>query len=292
MGAIKNLRRRLKLNRSSLLSLLPLHLQYVLRYKSAHKQFCLLLKPKTFNQKLFYKMIYDRQPLLVTFADKLRAREYVRRKVGDDILVNLLLETDRAENIRFDQLPEKFVVKANHGSGYVRIVNQLHDKEFDLRQTCQKWLSQTYSDWNCEWFYKPISPRILIETFLDTGNGDVPSDYKFFVFNGKAFMIQVDTQRFTDHRRDLFSRNWERFDVRYVHPNAERKIPKPAPLAKMLEIAECLGSEVDFVRVDLYEVGGRIFFGELTNIPEGGGGKFTPVEFDAKLGSQWQIAGY
>lgn len=281
--------RRLGLKRSTLL---PLHLQYALRYMSAHDEFCLLLKPKTFSQKLFYKMIYDRRPLLVTFADKLQAREYVRRKIGDDILTELFLTTDRPEEIKFEELPQRFVVKANHGSGYVRIVDQLRDQESDVRQTCQKWLSQKYSDWNWEWFYKPISPRVLVERMLESGGGGAPCDYKFFVFNGKAFMIQVDSDRFSEHRRDLFSRDWKRFRVRYKCPYMKGNIPRPAYLPKMLEIAECLGAEVDFVRVDLYEVGGRIFFGELTNVPTGGWGKFDPREFDAILGSQWQIVGY
>ncbi|MGH8023946.1 MAG: ATP-grasp fold amidoligase family protein [Limisphaerales bacterium] len=292
MGAIKNLRRRLKLNRGSLLSLLPLHLQYVLHYKTAHKHYCALLSPRTFNQKLFYKMIYDRRPLLATFADKLQAREYVRRRIGDEILVKMLLETDRPEEIQFNQLPEKFVAKANHGSGYVRIVNQRYDDESDVRRTCGEWLSRTYSDANHEWFYEGISPRIIIETFLDGGDGEPPSDYKFYVFNGKTFMIQVDSERFVEHRRDLFSRDWERLDVRYVYPAADCPILKPDCLPKMLEIAERLGSEVDFVRVDLYHVGDRIFFGELTNTPEGGGGKFEPPAFDAVLGRQWRIVGY
>lgn len=283
MSAVKKLMRRL----------LPLHLQYARFYMSVHEEFCLLLKPRTFNQKLFYKMLYDRRPLLVTFADKLLARDYVRQKIGDDILIELLLATDRPEEIEFAQLPEKFVVKANHGSGWVRIVNQLHDKESDVRQTCQEWLAQTYSDSNWEWFYKSISPRILIERMLDAGDGEVPLDYKFFVFNGKAFMIQVDSGRFSEHRRSLFSRDWEPFNVSFSrYPMASVDVPRPACLPRMLEIAERLGSEVDFVRVDLYEVGGRIFFGELTNTPAGGLGKFDPREFDATLGSQWRIAGY
>lgn len=293
MGTIKNLRRKLKLNRGSLQSLLPLHLQCVLRYKSAHKDFNLLLKPQTFNQKLFYKMIYDRRPLLVTFADKLRAREYVRQKINGDILIDLLLSTDQPENIALDQLPEQFVMKSNHASGHVRIVKKkTQEDESHLRQICRKWLSENYAESTGEWVYKSIPPRIMIESFLDAGQGEVPNDYKFFVFNGKVFMIQVDSARFTDHRRDLFSPNWQRFDVRYAYPGANALIPKPACLEEMINIAERLGAEVDFVRVDLYEVGGRVFFGELTNFPENGGGQFEPVNFDTLLGAQWQMAVY
>ena len=293
MGAIKKLRRKLKLNRSSLLSLLPLHLQYAFHYNSRYGDFCLLIKPKTFNQKLFYKLIYDRRPLLVTFADKLQAREYVRRKIGSDILVNLFAQADRPEDLKLEELPQQFVLKANHGSGYVRIVkNKLLEDESELRRTCREWLSENYGELSGEWVYKSIPPKIMVESFLDGGNGESPDDYKFFVFNGKVFMIEVDMDRFTGHRRDLFTPDWKRLDVRSRVPNANRPVPKPACLERMLQIAERLGAETDFVRVDLYEVDGRIYFGELTNFPANGLTRFEPKEFDATLGAQWRIAGY
>jgi hypothetical protein len=292
MGAFRNIRRKLKLNRSSLVNLLPRHLQYVLRYKSAHREFS-LLKPKTFNQKLHYKMVYDRRPLLARFADKLQAREYVRQKVGAEVLVDLLATTDRPEEIKFEELPPRFVLKANHGSGFIRIVKNIHlEDQSELRRTCRKWLSQNYGEATGEWVYNSGWPTIMIERFLDSGNGETPHDYKFFVFNGKVFMIQVDSGRFTNHRRDLFTPDWRRLDVLYLYPRADRPVPKPACLEKMMEIAECLGTETDFVRVDLYEVDGRIFFGELTNFPENGGGRFEPRGFDALLGAQWRIDGY
>jgi hypothetical protein len=293
MSALKQFRRKLGLNRSSLLARLPLHWQYVLRYYSRHKDFNLLLKPKTFNQKLFYKMFYDRRPLLVTFADKLAAREYVRQKIGAEILVNLLAVTDKPEEIRFDLLPERFVMKANHGSGFVRIVkNKQLEDEGELRRVCQKWLSTSYGASNGEWAYEGIPPKIMIESFLDSGHGEAAYDYKFFVFNGKAFVIQVDMDRFIGHQRDLFTREWKRLDVRYDLPNSTRPVLKPACLDQMIKIAERLGEETDFVRVDLYEVGNRIFFGELTNFPLNGSHQFEPKEFDAVLGAQWRIEGY
>ena len=137
----------MSLPRKALLSLLPsswkLHWKYVKRYQSQHNEFCLLLKPKTFNQKIFYKLTYDRRPLLVIFADKLQAREYVREKISGQVLVNLLAVADRPEEIRFEQLPQCFVLKANHGSGYVRIVkDKFNENESDLRQTCKQWLSK------------------------------------------------------------------------------------------------------------------------------------------------------
>jgi hypothetical protein len=293
LSTIKKFKRKLKPGRAWLLSLLPLHLQYIWRYTSKRKEICLLLKPKTFNQKVYYKMMYDRRPLLAIFADKLLAREYVREKVGGDILVNLFAVTDHPEEIKFDQLPQQFVLKANHGCRYVRIVkDKSREDESALRQICQEWLSQNYGELSGEWVYKNIPPKIMVESLLDAGTGEAPNDYKFFVFNGKVFMILVDVGRDTDHRRDMFSVDWKRLDVRILYPNASKPVPKPACLERMLAIAECLGAETDFVRVDLYEINGRIYFGELTNFPGGGNRRFEPVEFDALLGAQWRIDGY
>ena len=253
----------------------------------------MLLTPKTFNQKLHYKIVFDRRPLLVTFADKLLAREYVRQKIGGDILVELLLTTDRPEEIKFDQLPQKFVVKANHGSGYVRIVkDKTMEDESDLRCACRGWLLQNYGDMAGEWVYQSIAPKIMVESFLEAGNGEVANDYKFFVFNGRVFMVQVDLDRFHEHRNAVFTPDWKRIQVSYLCPTADHPVARPACLEKMLRIAECLGAETDFVRVDLYEVDGRVYFGELTNFPWGGGMEFEPREFDAVLGARWQITGY
>jgi len=297
MGGFKNIRRQYGLNRSALLSLLPapwrLHLEYIQRYRHAHGQRCLLLRPKTFTQKVFYKMLYDRRPLLAVFADKLQAREYVRRRVGPEILVDLLAVTNRPENLRFDQLPAQFVLKTNHGSGYVRIVeNQALEDQSELRRLCQEWLSINYGELTGEWVYKDIHPQIMVEKFLGTPGGRPLVDYKFYVINGRAFMVQTDVNRFTDHRLDFFSTDWKRFDVRYAYPNAIQPPVKPRCLDQMLAIAEHLGAETDFVRVDLYEIDGRVFFGELTNFPGNGAERFEPVEFDSFLGTQWRISGY
>lgn len=293
MGALKKLRRRLKLNRGALASWLPFHLQQVLRYQSCHGEFCLLFRPKTFNQKQFYKQIYDRRPLLVTFADKLLVREYVREKVGGEILINLLAVAARPEAINFDGLPRQFVLKANHGSGYVRIVkDRLTENEAALRRICDGWLSENYGEKTREWVYKNIPPKIMVEEFLDDGSGTEPKDYKFYVFNGKVFMIQVDTNRFMDHRLDMFSTDWRRFEAGYHYPRSSAPPPPPAALPEMIRIAERLADGIDFIRVDLYAVAGRIYFGEMTNFPGNGSANFTPREFDAMLGAQWRIEGY
>ncbi len=264
-----------------------------MRCDARQRNLGMMLQPKTFNQKLAYKIVFDHRPLLVTFADKMLAREYVRQKVGEDILVELHAVATRPEDIQFDKLPQRFVLKTNHGSGYVRIVkDKSKEDESSLRRICRGWISENYGELTGEWVYKSIKPTIMVERFLEAGNGDVASDYKFFVFNGKVFMIQVDVDRFIGHRNAVFTPDWERVPVRYLCPPAEGPVPRPATLEKMLKISELLGAETDFVRVDLYEVDGKVYFGELTNFPWGGGMQFEPPEFDAALGAQWKITGY
>jgi hypothetical protein len=245
MGALKTFRRKHKLNRRAItawfwsLILFPVplkwkrHWQQVRRYRSFHDDSCRLLKPKTFNQKLYYKMLYDRRPLLAIFADKLAAREYVRQKVGGDILIPLLATDDRPEEIPFEQLPLRFVLKTNHGSGYVRIVkNKSREDVNELRAVCREWLAKNYGKISGEWVYQNVPPKIMIETFLSTAGGEVASDYKFFVGNGKVFMIQLDLDRYIGHRRNIYTPDWKKFDVRYRVPNINEAVPRPANLDK------------------------------------------------------------
>jgi len=161
-----------------------------------------------------------------------------------------------------------------------------------LRRLCQEWLAVNYGKLTGEWVYEDIHPQIMVERLLVCADGRLPGDYKFFVFNGKVFMIQLDVDQFTDQRRDFFSADWKRFDVRCLYPNADQPMPRPASLDRMLAIAERLGSETDFVRVDLYDVDGRIFFGELTNFPGRGCREYDPKSFDTTLGKPWRITGY
>ena len=114
-------------------------------------------------------------------------------------------------------------------------------------------------------------------------------DFKFFVFGGQPLLVQVDVDRYSDHRRNLYDPSWRFFDVVYSYPNSEREIRPPAQLGTMLKIAETLGSDFDFVRVDLYEVSGQVKFGEMTSYPEGGMARFDPESFDAYLGGLWRL---
>lgn len=263
-------------------------------------------EPITFNEKVRYKILADRRPLLTTFADKLAAREYVESNVGASVLSELYAVTSAPETLVGAELPREFVVKPTHLSGACVLVADFAPPQQELpskdgwvqamvrperlswdRLTglCQDWISRPYL-WN-EWAYRNVPRRILVEELLDDAGG-VPSDYKLFVFHGRVRMIQVDLDRFEAHTRNLYTPDWERLDVEYGCPGG-MDVERPCRLPEMLDIAERLGADTDFVRVDLYCLGRRVVFGELTNYPLAGSGEFRPPEFDRRLGEWWTL---
>ena len=263
--------------------------------------------PTTFNEKVRYRMATDRRPILQTFADKLAVREYVADKVGDHLLTTLHLATDDPAALLPSALPRQFALKASHASGGVILVGDhvaptrrlpeprddwdrwmVHPDSLDwdlMRAHCRCWLARRYKPYK-QWASRSIPARILVEELLLV-DGSVPADVKFFVFGGRAGLILVDQDGFGDHKRNLYTPSWEPFnDVRYGYPLGPA-VPRPGKLEEMVAVAERLAQEVDFVRVDLYELGDRVVFGELTIYPMDGVGPFEPAEFDAKLGALW-----
>lgn len=259
-------------------------------HRNTHGKFPNLINPVTFSDKVLHRRLFDRRPVLTQLADKAAVRFYVEARLGPDILPKLYWLTTRPDEIRFDQLPDKFVVKPTHGSGWGQIVtdNSALDRRA-LIETCCDWLRRSYYEEMLEWAYKDIEPRILIEEFIDDGSGTAPNDYKLFVFGGSVQMIQVDTGRFMDHRRRLYTPTWRKLDALLQYDDVVGDVPRPVHLAEMITAAEKLGSGLDFIRADFYDTGTRIYFGELTNYPGGGREHFRPKEFDRVLGEHWKV---
>jgi TupA-like ATPgrasp len=267
---------------------LPDWLFIIRKFKDVHGRFPNVLWPTTFNERVTRKMIFDRRPILTAFADKLRVRDYVAATIGPDYLPEIYYITEDPSDIPFQSLPEQFVIKANHGSGWNIIVKnraQIHEEE--IIRTTKNWLAQNYYYEDREWCYKNIKPKIFIERFLETPDQDVPEDYKLFTFNGRVEFIQVDMDRFTGHKRNVYDRAWRRLDIRFGYPNIEREIPSPKALEEMIGCAERLGAGLDFIRADFYYVDSRLIFGEITNFPEAGHGQFSPADADRVFGNKW-----
>jgi hypothetical protein len=244
-----------------------------------------LRSPRTFNDKIQWMKINIRTDLMTLTADKFLVRDYVSRKVGSRYLNELYWVGADVAAIPFDVLPPAFVIKTNHASQTTVVV---HDKEDIDRPQLQRqlatWLKYNYYLSGRQWAYKNIDRRIVVEKLLLDQRGEVPTDYKFFCFNGEAKFVQVDMERFADHRRDFYDLAWKRLPFRLIYNRAGAEISKPKNLRVMREVAESLAEGFPFVRVDLYDLGDEVVFGEITHYPESGYGKFVPSEYGALIG--------
>lgn len=263
---------------------LPDKLAILYHFVSRHGYAPSLRNPKTFNEWLNRKILFDRNPLLTLTTDKLAVRDYVRQRCGESILIPLLDAVDSVEALDFDRLPDKFVLKPTHASGLVEIVKDraLIDKN-ELLIRLNAWLKLDFYAAHREWQYKNVPRRIIVEEALLDVNDQPPHNCKFYVFHGAVQMIHVDVGRFSTHLRSLFDRNWNLLNVTYRYPCAGDQ-PKPLKLDEMIAIAEALGRDFEFARIDLYAHDGRIYFGEITLTPGAGLETFNPQEFDRALG--------
>jgi hypothetical protein len=157
-----------------------------------------------------------------------------------------------------------------------------------IRRLVEGWLQQDYGVEQMEWWYSLITPRLLAEELLSDVNGRVPRDYKFFVIHGEVQMIQVDVDRFLDHKRALYKGDWTYIDCGYHYPQAAAE-PRPRRLDEMIEVAKCLGRDFDFARVDLFELPERIVFGEITHCPGSGCERFSSPDVDSWLSEAWTL---
>ncbi|HLJ59911.1 MAG TPA: ATP-grasp fold amidoligase family protein [bacterium] len=247
-----------------------------------------LISPKTFSEKVLYRLIFDRRPLLITLQDKYAVRDYVRDRIGEHMLPRLYWVTKTPADIPFDDLPDKFVVKATHGSGWVHLVpDKARLDRRDLLDRCTCWLRWNYYNYAREWAYKHIEPRIIVEEFISDGRGPAPVDYKFYVFGGKVHLIYAIIGRFIDVRNNGYTRSWDRIEMKTRGKSIDQPMPRPPHLDEMLEYAERLGDGLDFLRVDLYDAG-KVYFGEMTLYPSAGGEFFDP-KWNRYFGELWNL---
>jgi len=248
-----------------------------------------LRRPITFNEKFHWKKLNARRAVVARTSDKFAVRQYVRAKGLGDILIPLLWQGIDLGAIAFERFPPSFVVKPAHLSGAVVIVR---DKTAaDLRAIvaqAEAWIAATYASSYLEWAYTQAEPRILIEEFKQSGDGLVPCDYKFLCFHGEPQLWQVDRQRFTDYRRNIYKLDWHMLPAKYNYKYGT-DVPRPATLQRMIDICRTPSKEYDFIRVDLYSSCNQVFFGELTHYPEAGFGKFDPPLFDLEMGRYWSV---
>lgn len=249
-----------------------------------------LKNPKTFQEKIQWLKLNDRNPYYTDLVDKYAVKKIVADSIGKEYVIPNLGVWNNFEEIDFKSLPEKFVLKTTHGGGSLGVVICNDKQSFDYtaaKKKLQKSLNQSIYKYMREWPYKNVPRRIIAETFIDIPLKNDLTDYKIFCFNGKPQYIQVIQDRNSEETIDFFDTNWKHQPFVGLTNNCRnaKTIPEmPKNLRKMLEIAEQLAKNTKFVRVDLYNIEGKIYFGELTFYPASGFGKITPSTWDRTLG--------
>ncbi len=247
-----------------------------------------LKDPKTFSEKLQWLKLYDRKPIYTTMVDKCEAKKYVAEKIGEEYIIPTLGVWDKFDDIDFDTLPNQFVLKCTHDSGGLVICRDKKDlNKATAKEKINRSLKRNYYHNSREWPYKNVKPRIIAEKYMEMGNDRDLIDYKFYCFNGEPKFLYI-SHGLSNHataRISYVSFDWKKQPFkRNDFANFEELPPKPINFDKMIELSRKLSVDVPFLRVDFYEINGKIYFGELTFFPGSGLTKFDPPEWDRKLG--------
>lgn len=260
-------------------------------YKKNFNRTLNLDNPQDFNEKLMWLKLnfYRNNPLVTQCADKYKAREYVKQCGYEEILNDLIGVWDSVDQINWDELPDKFVIKCNHGAGYNIICDDKKKLDIDNAKTkLKKWMREDFWKKSAEINYKEISKKIICEKYISNGQGLFPIDYKIYCFNGEPLYIGCFIERDKETlevKRGYFNFDWEPQDFlidKFKYHN--NKFPKPKNLEKMYTIAKDLCRPFPFVRVDFYECGDKIIFGELTFTPSACLATYFNEETQKKLG--------
>ena len=255
-----------------------------------------LKHPVTFNEKLQWLKLYNHKPEYTMMVDKVKAKEYVANIIGEEHIIPTLGLWDDPDDIDFDALPDKFVLKCNHNSGTGMCICRDKSK-LDIPKVkagLRKGLKENYfMKWR-EWPYKNVSRKILAEKFMeDMGGQNELRDYKFFCFNGESKYCQVISDRNTDEKIDFYDMEWNRLlglvGLNDSLHNSEKEIPRPVCFGQMKQLVAKLASGIPFSRIDFYEINGKPYFGEITFFPAAALGSFKPKEWNTKMGNMIQL---
>lgn len=247
-----------------------------------------IVSPQTYNEKLQWLKLYNRKPEYSKMVDKYEAKKYVGDIIGEEHIIPTIGLYNSVEEIPWDSLPNQFVLKCTHDSGGIVICKDkscLNIKQ--AKEKLAKGLSKTYFYQNREWPYKNVKPRIICEEYMVDESGYELKDYKWFCFDGEVKALFIATDRGNpneDTKFDFYDSEYNHLPFTNGHPNATREIKKPVGFDKMKEIASKLSKDIPHVRVDLYDINGKIYFGEMTFFHWSGMVPFDPEEWDYKFG--------
>lgn len=274
--------------------LLPdrIYLQIVFRLEMGYKLD--LDNPQTFSEKLQWLKLYNRKPEYTTMVDKAAVKEYVAKIIGKEHIIPTLGVWDRFEDIDFDSLPNQFVLKTTHGGGNTGVVICKDKSSFDmasakakLNKSLRSCIYRRYK----EWPYKDVKHKIIAEEYITDSNGEL-NDYKFSTYNGEATDVMICLERNSgDTKFYFFDSNWNllRYNKRGKSAPSDFTVPRPQNMDKMFDIAAALSTNIPYLRVDLYNVDGKIYFGELTFFPQSGFDRNLLKETEILFGSRIKL---
>ncbi len=263
------------------------YLRFMWRLKTGKK--LNLDTPQTYNEKLQWLKLYDRKPIYTNIVDKILVKEWVKDTLKDNsYIIPTFAVWDNVDDINLKDLPDRFVLKTNNGSSSAGVIICKNRNKFDINEAKRKLSkSQNNSVWKDmrEWPYKDIKPKVFAEQYLEDASGEL-TDYKFFCFDGMVKALFIGTERFSKEVKfDFFDADFNHLDLYQIHPMSGKQIPKPDCFDEMKALAAKLSKGFPHVRVDLYNVNGRIYFGELTFFHHGGFAPFHPEKWDYEFGS-------
>lgn len=273
------------------ITILPDKLALQIPYYYHHRCFINWKHPRSFSEKLQWLKVYDRNPMYTDLVDKIKVKPIVAGKIGSEFVIPTLKIWDSAADICFDELPNQFVLKTNHAGGSSGVI-VCSDKAKLNKDICIKALEQSLSSdtyyYGREWPYKNIQRKVFAEVFLSDEKNEDLTDYKFFCFNGEPKFCQVIRDRHKKETIDFYDMDWNHQEFVGLNPvarNGLTPVARPENLEVMKEIASKLSVDFKFARIDLYEVNGRCYFGEITLYPASGFGKFSPDAWNIEIGN-------
>lgn len=245
-----------------------------------------LKNPRTFNEKLNWMKIYYHDPIYTKLVDKYEVKKLVADLIGEEYVIPTLGVWDSVDDIDFDRLPQQFVLKCTHDSGGLVVCKD--KSKLDIKAAKEKLaaaMKRNYYTVSREWGYKNVQPRIIAEKFMEDEETHALNDFKFFCFNGVVKLLYIGSDRSTEVKFDFYDRDFNHLDIINAHPQSKVLHKRPKTFEKMIKVAEKLSKGYPFMRIDLYEVNGKIFFGEYTLYHNGGTLLFEPEEWDYKMGN-------
>ncbi|MCH5228540.1 MAG: glycosyl transferase [Muribaculaceae bacterium] len=258
----------------------------ILRYWNRTDNFPNLNNPQSFNEKLQWLKLNNRNPLYTKLVDKNLVKDHVSKIIGNDFIIKTLKVYNNPDEINYEELPDKFVMKCTHDSGGIIICKDKKNIDKNsISRKLNKNLKKNFYLWGREWPYKNVEKKIIVEEFIDNYSEDI-KDYKFFCFDGEPKFLKVDYDRFKNHRANYYDLDWNllTYGEKVCPPDFNHVEEKPDNFDLMIEIVKKLSKGFPFIRVDLYNVKGKIYFGELTFFPASGMGKWIEPEQDLEIG--------